>query len=136
MELYRKFCFTRSFRLAAEIIGSVDQLLDELKVKFAASRVQLEEGEQGQRHYHGVLHSIPRVHKTQAQEALKLVWDGLEFPVKDYLEASKSKAADKYVMKQETRTEGPWEWEGGRSQRGLGGEWERGGLEPGRWVGP
>lgn len=99
-----------SFRFTEEKVGSVDQLDQWLRVKAAAGRFQLEEGAGGQQHYQGVIHTLPRVRRTQLQELMKQEFPQLEFPAKDYLEPSKSKAADRYVMKEETRVDGPWEW--------------------------
>lgn len=100
-----------SIRFTQEKVGSVDQLFSLVEeVWIIAWRIQLERvGEDGVPHYQGVIHVEPRKRKEQLWNFFKEKVPELCFPKKDYCEKSKSSAADRYVMKTESRIAGPWE---------------------------
>lgn len=106
LQEYWAFRFTED---TIGIVGSWDQLFEKLKSKYFRGRFQLEKGDGGVVHYQGVLHCKPRQRRSQMHEWLASEWP-LQFPVMDYCEKSESAAADRYAMKEDTRIDGPWEW--------------------------
>jgi hypothetical protein len=95
-----------SFRFTESKID-FDTLKKKLGV-FKRWRFQLEQGEGGIKHYQGVFHCTVRSRKTELQKIFKEV--DVSKNTVDYLKQSGSKAADAYVMKDESRLEGPWEY--------------------------
>ena len=99
-----------AFRFTSSKVRSYQHLVDELNVNWIfAYRFQLERGEGGVDHYQGSFHVKPKKRKGYLQKYFVGCMEELEFPFKDYLEKSKSCAADRYCMKDETRIAGPWE---------------------------
>lgn len=100
-----------TWRFTAEKVVAKDADLHTwLALTFHCGRFQLEQGEGGQAHYQGVIHTRPRMRYSQLTKIFKDRYPLLEFPLKDYLAPAKSQAADEYVMKEDTRIAGPWEW--------------------------
>lgn len=100
-----------SFRFTMEKVGSWDHLLRALKDEWTSARFQLEQGEKGQKHYQGVIHVKTRKRASQLQLWALDTYPDLKFPHLDYLKRSyMPKKADAYVMKTESRIDGPWEF--------------------------
>lgn len=71
---------------------------------------QLEKGKKGQLHFQGSF-DVGRENRSREAALTKQlveVFPLLDFPYKDYLRRSLSKAAERYAMKPETRQDGPW----------------------------
>lgn len=98
-----------SIRFTYETVGSWDHVYRVCKEKFKAGRIQLEKGKGGQVHIQGTVHASPRMRETQIHWFFAQIWP-LKFPVIDYCAQSKSTAADRYCMKEDTRIDGPWDW--------------------------
>ena len=102
-----------SFRLTSSKVPEFQHLLDFLTNTpfIVCARFQLESGSKtGQEHYQGVFHTAPKKRASQLQKMFADTYTELLFPDCDYLEPSKSAAADRYVMKDDTRVSGPWEF--------------------------
>jgi hypothetical protein len=71
---------------------------------------QKEKGKNGKRviHYQGALECQPRKRFKQLETELKGKYPELIFDGRDYLNPSKSSAAERYALKEDTRVEGPW----------------------------
>lgn len=70
---------------------------------------QEEKGEfRGTLHYQGCLRVEPRKRFTTLQKHFNSYFPELIFDGRDYLEPSKSEAANKYGLKEKTRVNGPW----------------------------
>lgn len=96
-----------SFRFTYDKINldHLDHLICKISDKF---RFQLERGNGGQLHWQGCFKSRKRMRRG----AVRKVFDGfnLNFPKCDYLEPTvDTDAAEAYVMKEDTRVDGPWE---------------------------
>jgi len=99
-----------SFRFTSSKVPEFDHLKEWLN-KFHAYRFQKEQGEEGEKvvHYQGTFHTKPKKRRQQLRDSAIYYFPELYWPVCDYLEKSKSSAADRYVMKEKTRIDGPWE---------------------------
>lgn len=97
-----------SFRFTSSKVLKFDDILSWAN-QHDKYRFQLEQGEGGVQHYQGTIHCKPKKRRSQLRKNAMEAFPELEFPNKDYLEKSKSSAADRYVMKQDTRVNGPWE---------------------------
>lgn len=72
---------------------------------------QLEKGKGGVEHYQGAFEVEPKKRFCQLETYFQDKFPELIFDGKDYLQKCKSKAADRYAMKEDTRIRGPW-WKG------------------------
>lgn len=100
-----------SFRFTFEKVGSWDQLISTLKKVADSARFQHERGDKGQNHYQGVFHIEDRKRVNSIRPFFEDEYPTLMFPDIDYLRVSRVvKAAERYVMKEETRIDGPWEF--------------------------
>lgn len=99
-----------SFRFTSSKVPSSEHLKQLLENNFQAFRFQLEAGDGGQAHFQGVFHTKPKKRREQLRAFFSQRYVELQFPHLDYLEASESAAADRYVMKEESRLAGPWEF--------------------------
>ena len=85
-------------------------LADWLDDSSEAYGYQVEQGARGQKHYQGTfdLGREGRMRETPLLKSLTDKMSALEFPCKDYCRRSKSTAANRYGMKEDTRVDGPW----------------------------
>ena len=100
-----------AFRFTGSKIPKVEELIEAMDVDWIVEYgFQKEKGEKGYKieHYQGAFEVQPRMRFTPLSEYFGSKFTELEFPTKDYLMYSKSKAAERYAMKRETRIEGPW----------------------------
>lgn len=98
------------FRITASKVGSRDQLIIDLKELFSAGRLQLEAGEGGIPHYQCALHTAMRKRRHTMRRELYIRYPQIVWPEIDYFEPMKSAKGDEYCMKEESRVDGPWEW--------------------------
>ncbi len=100
-----------SFRFTGSKITSDVQLEETLKTAQFIKEYgyQLEKGgKNGVLHYQGAFECEPRQRFERLNTFFQDVFPELIFDGRDYLQKSKSKAADRYAMKEETRERGPW----------------------------
>jgi len=97
-----------SFRFTSSKVRKFEDLMQWV-TQFSAFRFQKEKGEGGVEHYQGTFHTKPKKRRCQLRDSALHVFPSLVFPGCDYLEKSMSSAADRYVMKDDTRVDGPWE---------------------------
>ena len=95
-----------SFRIKSSKVRKFEDLIQLLE-KFQAYRFQLEKVDV--EHYQGTFHTKPKKRRSQLRKMFEDAFDDIRFPSIDYLEKSQSAAADRYVMKEDTRVDGPWE---------------------------
>lgn len=102
---YWKFRFT-GYKVDQK---SLQNLLDEIAVAYGFQEEQ-GTGKCKVKHFQGTLDVGPsRMRWGQLEKKFQsIALEPLKFPACDYLEKSESKAADRYVMKEETRINGPW----------------------------
>lgn len=99
-----------AFRFTYEKVDP-KKLRDWLDTKTVAYGYQVEKGgKTGQKHFQGAFDvgRDNRLRETPLREQLEQEFPDLMFPARDYCSRSKSKAADRYAMKEDTRVEGPW----------------------------
>lgn len=103
-----------SFRLTGSKVPGFHALLEELRdaESLQRGRFQLEKGENGQEHYQGIMSFTKKVRRNNARKILQdIATEELKFPGIDYCEKTRNIAgADRYVMKEDTRIAGPWEF--------------------------
>ena len=97
-----------SHRFTAEKVRKFEDLTTWLN-QWHAYRFQKEQGEGGVIHYQGTFHTKTKKRREQLRKSALVAFPSLIFPNLDYLEKSMSSAADRYVMKEDTRIDGPWE---------------------------
>lgn len=89
--------------------NSLQELLDQISVAYGFQEEQ-GSGTCRVKHFQGTFDVGPsRMRWSQVTKLFQeIALEPLKFPKCDYLEKSESKAADRYVMKRETRINGPW----------------------------
>ena len=99
-----------SFRFTGSKISKFEDLLEAFTQDWIVEYgFQLERGEKnGVLHYQGAFEVEPRKRFCQLDEYFRGLFPELIFDGKDYLQRSRSCAADRYAMKEETRVGGPW----------------------------
>ena len=107
----QRLCQYWHFRFTAYKVDqkSLQDLLEEIAVAYGFQEEQ-GTGKYKVKHFQGTFDVGPsRSRWSQLEKRFQdIALEKLEFPVKDYLEKSESKAADRYAMKQDTRINGPW----------------------------
>lgn len=107
----QRLCQYWHFRFTAYKVDqkSLQDLLDEISVAYGFQEEQ-GTGKYKVKHFQGTFDVGPsRARWSQIEKRFQAIaLEKLEFPAKDYLEKSDSKAANRYAMKVDTRINGPW----------------------------
>lgn len=99
-----------AFRFTANKIENHDDLHERMDQSWIVGHgYQLERGKKrGTEHFQGTFECEPRKRFKQLEAHFHEKFPDLIFDGRDYLQPSKSSAANSYGMKEDTRAEGPW----------------------------
>jgi len=100
-----------AFRFTASKISSPEAICECLDENWITGYgFQMERGEKRQRveHYQGTFEVNPRKRFKTLEGHFRTTFPELKFDGRDYLQPSKSQAANAYGMKEKTRIKGPW----------------------------